>query len=101
MNQSDLARLLGIKPQAVQHWERGTTQPKTTRIHELAEILKVPASWLLFNDNDETFDLKPEELNLNPDEVLLIRKYRCMDSHQRKIFNQLVHHLFCKSVICL
>jgi len=39
MSQSALARTLGVKPQAIQHWERGASSPKTSRMGNLAVAL--------------------------------------------------------------
>lgn len=41
LNQSELARLLGIKPQSVQQWEKGDSAPKLERLKAIADILKV------------------------------------------------------------
>lgn len=46
LNQSELARLLGITPQAVQKWEQGKSIPKGKRLEALAAALGVPVTEL-------------------------------------------------------
>ena len=41
LNQSELARRLGVTPQAVQSWEAGKSTPRPPRMYELAKILGV------------------------------------------------------------
>jgi transcriptional regulator with XRE-family HTH domain len=43
LNQSQLAELIGVSPQAVQQWESGATQPRGKRLSKIAEVLKLPA----------------------------------------------------------
>jgi transcriptional regulator with XRE-family HTH domain len=48
ITQSELARRLGIKPQAVNQWlQPGGTAPRGGRLHEVATALGVPLSELL------------------------------------------------------
>ncbi|BCT68099.1 helix-turn-helix domain-containing protein [Nitrosospira sp. NRS527] len=41
LNQSQLADLVGVSPQAVQQWEAGATQPRGKRLNKIAQILKL------------------------------------------------------------
>lgn len=47
MTQEELARRLGITPQAVSKWERGTSLPDISMLADLAGILGISADWLL------------------------------------------------------
>lgn len=47
LNQSELARAMGVTPQAVQNWESGKASPRGTRLTELAKVLGVPVQELL------------------------------------------------------
>lgn len=47
LNQSELARQLGVTPQAVQKWEAGETEPRRKRVEEMAAILGTSAEHLL------------------------------------------------------
>lgn len=53
LNQSELARELGISPQAVQNWEAGKSSPRGARIREVAKALGLTIEHLLFG-NDKT-----------------------------------------------
>jgi HTH-type transcriptional regulator, cell division transcriptional repressor len=48
LNQSQLAELVGVSPQAVQQWEAGATQPRGKRLNKIAEVLKLPPGLMLF-----------------------------------------------------
>jgi len=92
MSQTELARRLSVKPQSVQHWERGTSRPKTGRIQQLAQILDVQPSWLLLNDIQHR-EHQLGDMALNQDEALLVKTYRRMDGSRRKFFNEIVDAL--------
>lgn len=47
LNQSELARLLDISPQAVQKWEAGETLPRGRRMQQLCEALNVGVAELM------------------------------------------------------
>jgi transcriptional regulator with XRE-family HTH domain len=48
LNQSELAELIGVSPQAVQQWESGATQPRGKRLNKIAEVLKLPPAMMHF-----------------------------------------------------
>ncbi|SFU54281.1 helix-turn-helix domain-containing protein [Nitrosospira multiformis] len=48
LNQSELAELVGVSPQAVQQWESGATQPRGKRLNRIAEVLKLPPAMMHF-----------------------------------------------------
>ena len=48
LNQSELAELVGVSPQAVQQWESGATQPRGKRLNKIAEVLKLPPAMMHF-----------------------------------------------------
>ncbi len=47
LNQSELARILSVTPQAVQSWESGKAHPKGARLQNLAKALGKSAEWLM------------------------------------------------------
>lgn len=47
LNQSELARLLDITPQAVQKWEAGETLPRGRRMEQLCRVLNVSVGELM------------------------------------------------------
>jgi phage repressor protein C with HTH and peptisase S24 domain len=50
LNQSELARQMGVSPQAVQKWEAGETVPRGQRIEHLAAVLGVTVTYLMSGD---------------------------------------------------
>lgn len=52
MSQSELARALGVKPQAVQAWESGRTAPRSSRLQQVAQLLNVSIGHLLCEPDD-------------------------------------------------
>ena len=46
LSQSELARRLGIRPQSVQQWEDGKTEPRPKKYQDIASALEVDKSWL-------------------------------------------------------
>lgn len=48
LNQSQLAELVGVSPQAVQQWEAGATQPRGKRLNKIAQVLKLPPALMHF-----------------------------------------------------
>lgn len=47
LNQSELARAVGVTPQAVQKWEGGQSKPRTSKVTEIATALSVSPSKLV------------------------------------------------------
>ena len=47
LNQSELARILDVTPQAVQSWESGKARPKGARLENLAKALNKSVEWLM------------------------------------------------------
>lgn len=87
MNQTELAETLGVKPQAIQHWERGTAQPKTSRIPDIAKALSVQTAWLLSNESVVAND--HGNLSISHDEEFILNQYRKMDETRQKIFEEI------------
>jgi transcriptional regulator with XRE-family HTH domain len=58
LNQSELAELLGVTPQAVQQWESGATQPRGKRLNRIAQVLKLPSILMHFGISAETPEKK-------------------------------------------
>lgn len=46
-SQSDLARSIGVKPQAVQKWEAGLSSPKNERLQQIADVLSTSVRELI------------------------------------------------------
>jgi len=50
MSQTDLAKKIGITFQQVQKYENGTSRVAASRLHKIAEVLKVPVSGFFVHD---------------------------------------------------
>lgn len=50
LNQSELARRLGVTPQSVQAWESGKNVPRNQKLSSIAEVLGVSVGYLLVGD---------------------------------------------------
>lgn len=67
LNQSELARRLGIRPQSVQQWEKGTATPKLDRLTAIAQVLGVSLESLTGQEpipvvKEETVDSDQEDI---------------------------------------
>ena len=54
LSQTELARLIGVRPQSVQQWEAGKTEPRSGRLEALAEALDTYLAYLRFGDQGAT-----------------------------------------------
>lgn len=60
LNQSQLAELIGVSPQAVQQWEAGATLPRGKRLNKIAQVLKLPPALMHFGVLSEGPAAMPE-----------------------------------------
>lgn len=61
LNQSELARLCDVTPQAIQKWEASGFAPRYSRMENLAEILGTSVSFLLGEQVDEDMQPLPDK----------------------------------------
>ena len=59
INQSDLAKELGITRGVVSGWFRGVRNPKRETIEKIANVLKVPLAQLLIDEEIDTSTIQP------------------------------------------
>lgn len=59
LDQTAVARALGIEPQSVQQWVAGQTAPRGYRIKALARLLEVEPWELLGGQDEERFNVSP------------------------------------------
>ncbi|SHM78150.1 Peptidase S24-like [Pseudomonas punonensis] len=61
INQSELGRLLGVRPQSVQAWESGKNIPRHKRLVEIAHALGInPSSLIDLSDEEDPLDAAEE-----------------------------------------
>ena len=53
LNQTELAREIGVSAQSVQQWESGSTMPRNKRVEAVAKALGVSQEWLMFGGDEE------------------------------------------------
>lgn len=82
LNQSELARLLGVSPQSVQQWEAGETEPRRKRIQAIAECLNTTVAEIEFGTSLTKVE-KPTA-KLSETESVLITAFRKMDESMQK-----------------
>lgn len=56
LKQKDLAKLLGITPQAISGWERGVTYPQVELYDAISKILDISKNVLFFDEVDKNED---------------------------------------------
>ena len=59
VNQSELARRVGVTPQAVQKWESGANGPRGKRLEKLASELRSTVGYLVSGEGDGTPNVEP------------------------------------------
>ena len=65
LNQTQLAELVGVSPQAVQQWESGATLPRGKRLSRIAEVLQLPPSVMHFGQALDAPRAMPEKNTLS------------------------------------
>lgn len=61
LNQTELARQVGVTPQAVQKWETGENTPRGKRIQAIADILDISVQELISGDDPFWNSLVPRK----------------------------------------
>lgn len=61
LSQSDLARIAGLQPSAIAHFEADRRKPSFDNVRALAQALKVPADYLLGSSNQATTAFRNED----------------------------------------
>lgn len=90
LNQSEVARALGIKPQAVQKWESGLTAPRRPKLKSLASTLSTSASDLIRGTEMEEFPESAQRKNEESARVSTLRSSGAGIPHIRNGFIPLI-----------
>lgn len=69
LNQSELARRLGVSPQAVQKWEAGVATPRHNKLTEIASVLETRAAYLVEGEEQKAQKPAANAAMLGPMEV--------------------------------
>lgn len=80
LTQKELANLLGVKHNSISNWENNQNKPDPDTIELICGVLNVTPNYLLASESDDT----------NPQEKLLLKQYRKLDSHGKKIVDMVL-----------
>ncbi|MEA9446266.1 helix-turn-helix domain-containing protein [Candidatus Fukatsuia symbiotica] len=93
-SQSDLARLLGVTPQAVQQWVKGISSPRGGNLAKLSEVSGLPKYWF-FMDSQGGVSTSYEQIDqlegTNEQHKILIRLFDSLPEIEKK---QLIKSLY-------
>lgn len=70
VSQSDLARAIGVTPQAVQKWEAGKSEPRPAKLTEIAGVLRIPLAELIAGTKYDHLAAAAESRNKRADKPL-------------------------------
>ena len=83
MTQLQLAEVLGVAKSTISSYENGDRDPPPNMIFKLINALGIDANYL-FQDEANNID---QEMSQSPDEKPLIKKYRQLDIHGKRMVN--------------
>lgn len=96
ISQSELARRVGIRPQAIQFIEAGRVR-RPRNLVEIAAALHVNPEWLLFGKGNMTtgvkYESKDEALGLSDEAIELARTWMELPKPQRTAVRETVYSL--------
>lgn len=82
IKQEELAELIGAKSaSAVSTWEVGRARPDCITLLRICEVLNISPNYLLGYTSDDSLSLR---------ELALIKKYRYIDDHSKKIIDSVI-----------
>lgn len=82
ITQPQLAEMLGVSKGAIGNWETDVNSPRATLLYNLFDILHCDANYLF---QDEMKDLKYKDKATPEEFETIIKKYRDLDPHGRKM----------------
>jgi len=86
LSKSELAREIGVSPQAVGLWEKGETKNlKNDHLFALEKVTGYSAKWL----SDGKGDKFSKNFNLSTKEVELLRKFRKASDEEKRLIERL------------
>ncbi len=88
MSRTELADLIGVTPSAIANYENGISSPKIDLLYKLFEALKCDANYLYQDEMKEFSNDSTTE-----DEAEIIKKYRSLDSLDKKAISDLLNTL--------
>jgi transcriptional regulator with XRE-family HTH domain len=103
---TDVAKIMGVSPQAVQQWCAGKTSPKLAQLPKLANVLNVTVSYIVLGETVDNIPLReiPESSDILKymggltveQQKIKIREIKDQFLENIKIFNEMnqnrMHH---------
>lgn len=98
MRATDLSELTGISRATISEYMSGRYVPKQRNLGRLAKVLHVQPTFLMglteFSPAEKpSFAEKPEAVELNTQEKLMLSRYRALNDDQRKVVDALMSGL--------
>ena len=98
MRATDLSELTGISRATIREYMSGRYVPKQRNLGRLAKVLHVQPTFLMglteFSPAEKpSFAEKPEAVELNTQEKLMLARYRALNDDQRKVVDALMSGL--------
>lgn len=98
MRATDLSELTGISRATISEYMSGRYVPKQRNLGRLAKVLHVQPTFLMglteFSPAEKpSFAEKPEAVELNTQEKLMLARYRALNDDQRKVVDALMSGL--------
>ena len=98
MRATDLSELTGISRATISEYMSGRYVPKQRNLGRLANVLHVQPTFLMglteFSPAEKpSFAEKPEAVELNTQEKLMLARYRALNDDQRKVVDALMSGL--------
>lgn len=95
---TDLSELTGISRATISEYMSGRYVPKQRNLGRLAKVLHVQPTFLMglteFSQAEKpSFAEKPEAVELNTQEKLMLARYRALNDDQRKVVDALMSGL--------
>lgn len=88
MSRTELADIIGVTSSAIANYENGISSPKIELLYKLFEALKCDANYLYQDEMKEFTNETPSN-----DELIIIKKYRSLDSFDKKAIDVLLDTL--------
>lgn len=88
MSRTELADIIGVTSSAIANYENGISSPKIELLYKLFEALKCDANYLYQDEMKEFTNETPSN-----DELIIIKKYRSLDSLDKKAIDVLLDTL--------